>query len=397
MRKFLSLAVFLCASTIAFAQDATLFTAESDHYRVFSETSRSQAEQIAQRMEAALRLYNDVFHFDLSALSTRMRVRVFRDADGFNAYLVSVLSQTRTDFVFIAWSDPEKSELLCFPKEEKSFTASLLHQGCIQFLKAFVANPPIWLREGVATYLDGAVYDAKAGQFTLKPNFLWLDGLKAAFRGETPAGVIPVSDLLTLSREAAQAQLDVFYPEAWGLVHFLITSPDRVYNRIFWDAIGSLDPKGTLEENSLRLRTRAFSWVTDQKFRQDFEAYVLSVKTADDLLRDGVDLYGKADLAKSEDSLTRALELEPENGVAWYYLGLVAYSRKEYAKAEDLYLKSFQFGTSAGVINYALGVNSFASGNSADAVKYLNFSKKSDQATYGDKVDTLLKRISAGK
>ena len=62
-------------------------SAESAHYRVFSETSQSQAEEVSRRMEACLRLYNDIFHFDLAALPSKMRVRVHRDAASFNAYL----------------------------------------------------------------------------------------------------------------------------------------------------------------------------------------------------------------------------------------------------------------------------------------------------------------------
>ena len=134
MRKTLLLALFCCVPFLAAAQDVAEYTAETDHYRVYAETSQAQAEDVAQRMEAALALYNGVFHFDLSLLPTKFRVRVFADIDRFNAYLERVLSQTRTDFVFIAWSDPERSELLCFPKDDKAFAASLLHQGCIQFV-----------------------------------------------------------------------------------------------------------------------------------------------------------------------------------------------------------------------------------------------------------------------
>jgi hypothetical protein len=391
------LAFCLVGAAIGFAQDAKQFTAETDHYLVYADTSQSQAEDVARRMEACMRLYNDIFHFDLSALSTKLRVRLFRDSARFNEYLGKILSQKRTDFVFIAWSDPEKSELLCFPKEEKSFTASLLHQGCIQFLKAFVDNPPVWLREGAAAYVDAAVYDAKAAAFTPRPNTLWLEGLKAMVRGESPNKLIPFTDMLMFSREAAQAQLEVFFPQAWGLVHFLLNATDKAYNRIAWDAISSLDSKATLEENSLSVRRRAFSWVPDERFRQDFERHVLSLQTSGELIREGTELFGKGELAKAESALSRSLELEPDNGVAWYYLGLIAYGRKDYEKAEDLYLKAFQLGTNAGVINYALGVNAFASGKSSDAVKYLRFAKEADKAAYGEKVDVLLKRIEAGK
>ena len=397
MRKISIILLFFTLPFLIFAQDAAQFTAETDHYRVYAETSQAQANDVAQRMEAALALYNDVFHFDLSLMPSKLRVKVFKDLDSFNAYLDRVLSQKRSDFVFIAWSDPERSELLCFPKEDAAFTASLLHQGCIQFMKAFIDNPPIWLREGTATYLDASVWDARKGAFVLKQNLPWLPGLKALIRGETPATLIPLAEMLTLSREKAQSQMDVFTPESWGFIQFLANAPDRTYNRALWDSLSSLDRKATLDENSQSARVRGFSWVSDAKLQQDFQAYILGMKTAADLVKDGIDLYMKPDLANAEISFTQSLALEPSSSAAWYYLGLIAYARKDYTAAEDDYLKAFELGASAGVINYALGVNSFAAGKNTDAVKYLSFAKQADKTAYGDKVDALLKRIDATK
>ena len=397
MRTTLVLAFLLCIPLAVFAQDAAQFTAETDHYRIFSEVSQSQADDVSHRMEAALALYNDIFHFDLTQLPAKFRIRIFKDLDSFNVYLTKVLSQTRTDFVFIAWSDPERSELLCFPKDDASFTASLLHQGCIQFVKGFVDNPPVWLREGVATYLDASTWDPASSAFTFKPNLAWLDGLKAMVRGETPAKLITFPDLLTISRDSAQSQMDVFAPESWGMVQFLLNSQQRAYSRALWDTVAALSPKATLNDNSQRSRKRAFSWVTDQKLLADFNAFVLSMKTATDLVKDGIDQYSKGDVAGAESSFSRSLELDPSIGTAFYYLGLISYSRKDYPRAEDMYLKAFQLGANSGVINYALGVNSFAAGKNTDAAKYLNFAKQADTSSYGERVDALLKRIAAAK
>jgi tetratricopeptide (TPR) repeat protein len=397
MRTRLVLALFLCIPLAVSAQNAAQFTSESGHYRVFSEVSQAQAEDVSRRMEAAALLYNDIFHFDLAQLPAKFRIRVFRDLDSFNAYLGRILSQTRTDFVFIAWSDPERSELLCFPKEDAAFTVSLLHQGCIQFIKGFVDNPPVWLREGVATYLDASVWDPNAGTFIFKPNLAWLEGLKSLVRGDSGTKLISFADLLTLSRESAQSQMDVFAPQSWGLVQFLLGSPDRSYSRALWDSVASLVPNATLDENSQRARKRAFAWVTDQKLQADFRAFVLSMKTSTDLVKDGIEQYTKGDMAGAEISFSKSLELDPASGTAFYYLGLISYSRKDYPRAEEMYLKAFQLGANAGVINYALGVNFFAAGRNADATKYLNFAKQADKSAYGDRVDALLKRIAAAK
>ncbi len=389
------LALLVGLPLLAAAQQPTLYSAETDHYRVVSEASQSQAEDLAREMEAALALYNSIFHFDLSLLPAKFNVKLFKDLDSFNAYVASVISQTRTDFVFIAWSDPSKSELLCFPREEKAFTASLLHQGAIQFLKGFVDNAPLWLREGVATYLDQSSYDPRTGSFTFRPNLLWLDGLKGALRGETPEKTIPFTDLLGFTRDMAQARQEAFMQESWGLVQFLASSPDNAYSRILWDAISSLDPRASLEANSARVRKRALSWVADQKLRDDFEKFMLSMKTANDLVREGIDQYTKGDLTAAGQTLTTAVALAPDLSAGWYYLGLIAYARRDYAKADDLYMKAFQLGANAALINYALGVNAFAAGRNADASKYLRFARDADPTTYGEKVDALLKRIEA--
>src|SRR5512140_3960161 len=98
MRRNLVIVVLLGVALAAFAQQPTPFTAETTHYRVFAESSQAQADDIARRMEAALGLYNELFHFDLALLPSKLRVRLFRDVDSFNAYLDKVLSQKRTDF-----------------------------------------------------------------------------------------------------------------------------------------------------------------------------------------------------------------------------------------------------------------------------------------------------------
>jgi tetratricopeptide (TPR) repeat protein len=395
MRKLIVLVLLVSACAVAFAQESPFFNAESEHYRVSSETSQDQADGVARTMEACFTLSNELLHLDATLLPAKMRVKIFKDADSFNGYLQSLLSQTRADFVFVSYSDPSKSELLGFTKEDRSFLSSLIHQGCIQLLKAYVANPPVWLREGLATYLEASTVDPKSGAVTFEQNFLWLDSLKAILKGEGPGAPIGVADLLMLTREAAQAQLDIFYPEAWGFVAFLLGSGDKEYNRVLWDTLSSLDPKAPLEDNSRRVGRKAFGWVDMAKLDADFRAYVLAEKTPQELLKDGVDSYSKGDMDLAEKAFMASLEFEPASSIAYYYLGLISYDKKDFGKAEEMYVKSFELGMSPGIVNYALGVNAFAGGKFADAAKYLKFSKDSEPGAYGEKVDTLLKRMDA--
>jgi len=391
MRTAVAVILLALVCAAGFAQSTKLFVSESAHYRVSAETSQSQADDVARRMEAALRLANDIFHFEIGNLPAKMRVRLFKDEAAFNAYLKPITAQTRADFVFLAHPEAEKSELLCFPRPEPAFSASLIHQAVVQLCRAYVTNVPLWLREGVAAYLEASVWDAKTSSYLLRPNLVWLDPLRAAVRGET--ALVPLADLLMFTPETAAAKLDIFYPEAWGLVHFLATSSDRAHNRILWDAISRLDPAASLEANSEAVRTRVFGWLGAERVFRDFTAYVLSMKNATDLAREGADRYAKGDLDGAEAALLASVDLDPSGVAALYYLGLVAYGRTDYAKAEDWYLRAYEAGAGAGLINYALGVNAFAAGSYDTARNYLKLARDADPAAYAEKVDALVKRL----
>ncbi len=395
MRRIPVIIALACACVFAFAQEAaTFFTAETDHYKISSETSQAEADGTAAILEACLVQYNNVFHFDLSALPGKLTVKVFKDIDSFNTYLGTIVPETRNDFVFVAYSDPTRSELLAFTQEPDKFLPSIIHQGCIQFLKAFIANPPVWLREGVAAYLEASEYDSQATTLVVKQNFLWLDSLKTLVADKSGSKLIPFSDLLLLTREAAEANLDVFYPQAWGLVSFLLGSQDKAVNRMFWDTLTALSSSATLDENSQNVRKKAFSWTSDTDFTKQFSSYVAGLKTDQDLLKDGVELYAKGDLDGSEKAFNASLALQPDSNVAYYYLGLIAYARKDYTKADSLYIKAAELGVSGSLVDYALGVNAFAGGNFSDASVFLTKAKDADPAVYGDKVDALLARMT---
>ena len=395
MRTTAAVILLALACTVAVAQETKLFTAESAHYRVSAETSQSQADDLARRAEAALRLANDVFHFDLERLPAKMRMRLFRDETGFNAYLKPIAAQDRTDFVFLAYPDPAQSELLCFPRPEKAFATSLIHQTVVQLCRSYVANVPVWLREGVAAWLEAATWDAKSASWQPRPNFTWLETVRASARGET--AFVPIADLLVFTREGAQARLDVFYPEAWGLVNFLATSEDRAYNRILWDSIAALEATASLEDNSQAVSRRVFGWVSAEKITRDFKAHVLSVKNAADYAREGSELYARAISTGPKRRCSRRSRWTPPAFPAPYYLGLVAYGRKEYAKAETWYLRAYEAGAGAGLINYAMGVNAFAAGKYDVSSNYLKLARDADPAAYAEKVDALLKRLEGLK
>jgi len=378
-------------ATPVFAQESP--GASYGRYRVYSDQGEARALEIAKTMEAALAFFNDQFRFELAGLGYELRVRLFAKRQDFDSYLQGVIGETRPDFVFISYRDPNRSELVGFERPPAELHRSLLHYGLIQFLSSFAPSAPLWLSEGMAAYLEAARLEG--GRFSWQLNYAWLDSLKGMLK--SGQGRLPLAELLTLDKARAARDIAVFYPTAWGFVQFLAESPDKRYNRLLWDSISALQPGLSLAENSAWVKARAFDWVDAEGLERDFAAYILGLKTFNDLVREGTDLFSAAKLDEAEKTFTAAQALRSDNYTPPYYLGLIAYQRKAYARAAEYYLRAQELGIEGALIQYALGVNAFADKKYEQAAAYLKKSKELNPKAYGDKADALLKRIEALK
>ena len=386
------LMLLLCAGQLT-CQEQSTSSWSSKHYRVLADSSVTAAMEIARKLEAALSLYNEYLHFDLDALESQLRVRIFTDKDDYDSYLNRLISETRSDFVYISYSDPKRSELVGFQREEKDFNPSLLHYGFIQFLSAFVPAAPLWIEEGMATYLEYSQYDPMTESFCWKANYAWLDSLKKLLASDEIKGKLTLRDLLLIDKEQAQARIEIFYPSAWGVVHFLLQSSDRSHNRILWESLAALDRDASLGVNSRRVLDRAFGWVDLTDLQRSFESYISSLMTFNDLVRLGVDQYGTDDLSSARTSFEQALKLRSDNYIPYYYLGLIAYQEKDFEIAQTFYSRAREMGIDSALISYALGVNAFANQRYDQAKDYLLKAKELDAESYTEKCDSLLQRI----
>jgi len=234
------LAAFVLPANLV-AQTSTFAEYETEHFRVLSELGDAHAEETAEKLEALLYLFNDYFHFDLDELPVRLRARIFSDVNRYDTYLQRVIDQTRDDFVYLHYTDLAKSELVGFAMDDETFDISLKHQGFIQFLRAFVPNPPLWMREGFAVFFEEAEFNTDLGIAVYRENLAWLETLQAAVDGTSSLNPILLSDMLRMDVSAARDSIEAFYPQAWGMVSFLLNSDNRDYNRIIWDSISALD------------------------------------------------------------------------------------------------------------------------------------------------------------
>lgn len=393
MRK-LGLVVLLTALTVSLsAQTSTFAEYETDHYRVLSELGEEHAQATAEKLEVLLELYNEYLHFDLDELPVRLRARFFAGKDRYDTYLNRVIDTTRDDFVYLHYTDLAKSELVGYEMDAESFDVSLKHQGFIQVLRAFVPNPPLWLREGFAVYFEEVEFDDDLDRAVYRENLAWLETLQSIVDGTAGVAPIPLSEMLRLSVEEAREQIEVFYPQAWGMVSFLLNSPNRDYNRIIWDSINALEPDASLQENSQAVWEDAFRWEKPELIVDAFVGYVGDRKSFRTLVQDGIEQYSAEELAAAEESFVTALKLREDNFIPYYYMGLINYDRKNYGLADFYYKEALDRGASEALTYYALGVNAYADNRFDDAVGYLEQTVALDPDAYEDKATQLIDRI----
>jgi tetratricopeptide (TPR) repeat protein len=390
--KRLVIGLALCALAAAHVAAQDTFTTETDHYRVVSYTSQEQADLTANKLEALLELFNSYFHFDLTELPSRMTVRVFAEKASFDSYLNRVIDETREDFVYLHYTDRERSELVAFSREE-GFDASLNHQSFIQYLRSFVANPPLWMREGFAVFFERSTYDPDFQAMIYRENLAWLETLKNLVSGRAPVEPLSFSEVLSADVELARERIDAFYPQAWGIVSFLLNSRDRNHTRVLWDSMSALSPDATLEENNAAIRNQVLRFVDTERLVNDYVSYVDSRRSFRGLVQDGIDQYAAGELESSEQSFVQALNLRDDNHVPYYYLGLISYDRGNYELARFYYQEALSQGSEEALTYYALGVNAFAANELDSALSFLQQSRELDPEAYGDRAEELINRI----
>jgi hypothetical protein len=396
MKRFLVATILLTtALTVSYGQTGAFQEASSNNYRVFSEVSLAHAQETADMLDAYLQLYNEYLHFDTDALDAKLRVRVFANKANFDSYLSSLIPQKRDSFVYLQYKDLAKSELLGFYMDDSSFQKAVVHHGFVQFLKAFIANPPLWLQKGFAVYLEKSTYDSESQTSQYVENLVWVKTVKSVANGDSGYDFISLDELLDIDVDTANGKIESFYAESWALVSFLAESGVKQYNRMLWDTLSTLSSEASMTENSRVVMSEVFGWVTTDQFYGDFQEYMDSVKTFPELVKSGMELYATNEFEAAEQSFLKAITRNDNHDIPYYYLGLINYARRDYTLAEYYYLTSQQMGGELGLTYYALGVNAYADNRFGVAKDYLRKASDADPFGYEEKTAALLQKIDS--
>ena len=362
----------------------------SDHYSVIADQGKDRADSLDRRLEAYYGLFDSIFRFPADQLTAKLNVREFADKGAFDDYLKQIVGDTRDDFVYLHYPTPQRSELLVFPKPEPDYSESLAHQAFVQYIKAYISNPPLWLREGFAVWFESAGWDDKAGKLEFPENLAWLETAKSL---KDKSLLMPIDKLLTIGQDEARSELDVFYPQAWALVSFLVNSSDKDYNRLLWDSIAAMRKDASLDENQAAVAAIVKTWYGVEDADKALAAYLGQRKTFAELVADGIKAYAGQSWDDAAKAFSAAADIKKDSYVPQYYLGLIAYAKNDYSTADLRYKSALQLGCDPAITDYALGIDAYAQNRLDDARSYLNLAKQAAPDRYGSKVDTLLARF----
>lgn len=105
------------------------------------------------------------------------------------------------------------------------------HEGWHQFTQRTFKDPlPVWMEEGLATYMEGHKWDGDRAVFQPWANIERFDRLRLAHsRGE----LIPFPELIESSPQDYAKRGDgselIYYAQVWALIHYIQSGDNRVY------------------------------------------------------------------------------------------------------------------------------------------------------------------------
>lgn len=372
----------------------------SEHYLVISQTSQDEAEQVADTLEALLGLYNRKFRFPLETLEKPFRVELFGSSRDLDRFLPESLERGDHRFVYLHYSDPAENLLAGLATtdtpETRHLPPALVHQSFVQFFRAFVPHPPLWIREGFALHFEAVQYDQEYRTISFRENLAWLDVLHNLLAGRTEGAPMTLEEILAASPDEVLQRSEVFYPQAWGMISFLLNAGDPEINRILWDSISALSEEASLEENIRRVYRSAFRWTEQDRLKEAFLDYIGSRKTFRGWVEAGVAAFHRQDLEEAEESFTQAAFIEETHYVPPYFLGLIHYQRGDYGRAAQFYQRALDRGADRATTLYALAVTAFAADRPEEAEEYLKETLLLEPE-YQDRAEELLLRLRRGR
>ncbi|GHV52469.1 hypothetical protein AGMMS49579_09780 [Spirochaetia bacterium] len=369
-------------------------TAAAQHYKVIiADGNGNEGTLIAREMESRFEAYNKLFRFSSALLENPLKVQVFLNTDSYDEYVSARLGETRPGAVYIHYNQKEKRELV-INRGSSDESKALPYQAFIQYLRAFVPNPPLWMREGFAIYFSTLNFSPE-GEMSYEENLSWLGTVKALGSNAPPLEAILRADGGGTGPSGEEADVDPHLRSAlsWAAASFFMDSGNGDYLRSLEESFMLLSDTATAAENTGKTANRIFRWSGAETMNRDFLSWLASRKTFAEFMEEGQRAYADKDPAAAELAFSRALDQKPGHYAPRYYLGLLAYENNNFDLAEQLYLSSREYGAEEALVSYALGINAAAAGRSKDAVDFLHRAAEAAPEKYKARAEDLISRL----
>ena len=371
-------------------------TQKTSHYELFAEAgAESRLPSLARELELRFESYNQLFRFNPAMLPSLLRVRVFADPVSYETYVSSRLGTPRVGATYLHYNNSERRELVIL-RGSADEAHMVAHLAFIQFIRAFISNPPAWIREGFAIYFNSLRFDPLEESLSYEENLTWLETVKELGRGIMFPREIILADTVAINDASPSGNLGPTYSEkfqvcSWALVSFFMNSNE--YMRSLTDCFMVLSPQASAQENSRAVMNRLSIWIDFYSFDREFLSYLDSRKTFTELMETGRRSHDAGDSINAELAFLAARDLSPTHYGPHYYLGLLYYEAGMYDLAEENYRLSLEYGADEASASYALGINALSAGRLSDSRSWLEKAAAADPARYRERVGNLLRRF----
>ncbi len=176
-------------------------------------------------LERALRQYANAI-CRLPAPNKRLETFIFGSRDGWAQFTRKRLGSDAGIYLGLGRGGyTTKSTAVLYDIGPNDTLTIVAHEGWHQYSQSvFREELPVWLEEGIATYMEGfRVDEQRAPNFAAWRNFERFGELREAVRSEN---LIPLQDLLERSPQQflgdGKDRLLVYYAQVWAFTHFLV-------------------------------------------------------------------------------------------------------------------------------------------------------------------------------
>jgi tetratricopeptide (TPR) repeat protein len=356
----------------------------SAHYEVTADTGDGEA--LSKELENRFAVYHRLFRFDPSRAAFPLQVRSFRSREAYDGYVSARLGDPRPGAVYLHYNQSERRELVIHRGGADEWR-TLSYQAFIQYLRAFVANPPSWIREGFAIYFSTLTV-SETGELEYEENLNWLGTVKGL--GGGPDRAPGIREIMLADKGPLPEH---FQSLAWSLASFFLNSGTKDYFRAVTESFMVLSPAAGAEENAEAVLSRISLFGGMEDLEKDYRNYIASRKTFAELVDEGQKAYAGKDRAAAELAFLQAMEQKPGHHAPYYYLGLLSYEEGSYDMAETYYLSAAERGADGALVAYALGVNAASAGRKKEAADYLRRAAAASPERYGERTRDLLGRL----